>query len=381
MIDLAYKDIKHSLTKFVVTAIGVGMLFGIVLLMIGVYRGLIVDAKSLCEDIGANLWIVQENTLGPFGESSRIHDDLEYSLSSIDGIKSASAITFYNTQLPFNGKDLRVTMVGYDPFGAINPIKLDKLVEGRVLERDHFEIVVSKNLGLAIGDEVVLANDIYKVVGLVVSSVSNGGDPLVYVSLKDSQKIQFAYSNDTIRNDRARGIAKVETNIANAIIAKVKDGYDIQKVAQDIREWKHLSVYTNDEQIDILLKNVVEKSARQIGLFTAILILVSTIIIGLIIYTMTLEKIKSIAIMKLVGIPNFYIIKMIVKETLILGAIAFVCGSIFANLTYDKFPKKMLLELSDASMLFIVIMIASILASLVGVKKVLSANPASAIGG
>lgn len=381
MIDLAYKDIKHSLTKFVVTAIGVGMLFGIVLLMIGVYRGLIVDAKSLCEDIGADLWIVQENTLGPFGESSRLHDDLEDSLSSIEGIKSVSAMTFYSTQLPFGGKDLRVSMVGYDPFGSINPIKPNKLVEGRLLSRDRFEIVVSKNLGLKIGDEVLLANDIYRVVGLVVSSVSNGGDPLVYVSLKDSQKIQFAYSNDTIRNDRARGIDKADTHIANAIIAKIKDGYDIQKVAKEIREWKHLSVYTNDEQINILLKNVVEKSARQIGLFTAILILVSTIIIGLIIYTMTLEKIKSIAIMKLVGIPNFYIIKMIVKETLILGAIAFVCGSIFANLTYDKFPKKMVLELGDASMLFVVIMIASILASLVGVKKVLSANPASAIGG
>ena len=39
MIHLAKEDIKHSLGKFIVTAMGVGMLLGIVLIMMGVYRG------------------------------------------------------------------------------------------------------------------------------------------------------------------------------------------------------------------------------------------------------------------------------------------------------------------------------------------------------
>lgn len=381
MIDLAYRDIRHSATKFVVTALGVGMLFGIVLLMIGVYRGLIEDARSLCDDVGADLWVVQDNTLGPFGESSRIHSDLEQTLHSIEGIKEISALTLYSTQLPYNGQNLRVFLVGYDPFGSIVPIKDEKLIKGRVIERDRYEMVVSSALGIDLGSKIVMANDEYKVVGIVTSSVSSGGDPLVYVSLKDSQKIQFDYTNETIRNDRARGVLKQDTNIVNAVVATLREGYDDRVVADDIAKWKHLSVYTNDEQLEILLKNVVEKSARQIGLFTAILILVSTVIIGLIIYTMTLEKMKSIAIMKLVGIANYHIIKMIVKETLILGGIAFVCGSIFANLTYKNFPKKMVLELQDASMLFVVILVASVLASLIGVHKVLGANAQSAIGG
>ena len=70
MINLAYKDITHSLGKFLITAMGVGMLLGIVLIMMGVYRGMIVDAEVLLEDIGADLWIVQEETMGPFAQSS-----------------------------------------------------------------------------------------------------------------------------------------------------------------------------------------------------------------------------------------------------------------------------------------------------------------------
>jgi len=73
MIDLAKRDIEHTLGKFLVTAMGVGMLLGIVLIMIGVYRGMMVDAEILLDDISADLWIVQEDTLGPFAESSRVY--------------------------------------------------------------------------------------------------------------------------------------------------------------------------------------------------------------------------------------------------------------------------------------------------------------------
>lgn len=66
-------------------------------------------------------------------------------------------------------------------------------------------------------------------------------------------------------------------------------------------------------------------------MFTVILIIVSIVIIALIIYTVTLEKIKEISILKLIGIPNFSISKMIIQETMVLGILAFVSGSIFAH--------------------------------------------------
>ena len=106
MINLAIKDIKHSLVKFVVTAMGVGMLFGIVLIMIGVYRGMQVEAEVLLNDLKADLWIVQEDTLGPFAESSRVHRDLKDILFAINGIDKSEAITFQNIQLPKKIKKL-----------------------------------------------------------------------------------------------------------------------------------------------------------------------------------------------------------------------------------------------------------------------------------
>jgi len=203
----------------------------------------------------------------------------------------------------------------------------------------------------------------------------------VYVSLKDAQELQFSYSNNRIRTDRARGIQGTEAHMVNAVVARVRPGYSIDEVAKGIEKSLHKSVYTANQQRWILTKNVIQTAAKQIGMFTGILVIVSTIIIALIIYTMTLEKIKEIAIMKLVGIPNSMIVKMIAQETLLLGILAFIFANLFSHLIYSKFPKRVVLEIPDAWMLFGVVIVASLLASLAGIKKVISADPQAAIGG
>jgi len=194
MINLAQKDIKHSLAKFIVTSMGVGMLLGIVLIMIGVYRGMIIDAQVLLRDLDVDIWVVQQDTLGPFAESSRVHEDLKDTLRVIDGIDQTAALTFQNIQLPKKDQKIRVMAVGYDPFGAISAINPMRLVKGRALKKSHYEIVVSQKTGFGLGEKIALGRDIYTVVGITKGTVSSGGDPLVYISLKDAQNLQFLYS-------------------------------------------------------------------------------------------------------------------------------------------------------------------------------------------
>lgn len=382
MINLAAKDITHSLSKFIITAAGVGMLLGIVLIMLGVYRGMIHDATILIDDIGADIWVVQKDTLGPFAEPSRLHEDFKDTLRSLDGIDLSSAMTFQNLQLPHsNGKTTRVFAVGYDPLGKMTPLNPKRIIEGRALKHDHYEIVVSKKTGFVLHEKIPLGRDLYTVVGITDKTVSSGGDLLVYISLKDAQKLQFLYSNSRIRSDRARGMKGVDSHMVNAILATVKEGFTPQEVATQIERWKHKGVFTNEVQKEILTGNLIERASKQIGMFTVILLLVSIVIIGMIIYNMTVEKIKEIAVMKLIGIPNGLIIKMIVQETVLLGVLAFIAGVSFSHLIYTKFPKNVVLLNEDAIKLFIVIIIASLLASLFGAKKAIDADPTSAIGG
>ena len=381
MINLAYKDISHSLSKFIVTAISVGVLLGIVVIMIGVYRGLVYDATVFVDDIKADIWIVQEDTLGPFAQTSKVHEDLKDQISYQDGIKYAQAITFQTFQMENKYGDFKVMLVGYDPFGKIDIIDKKKLIQGRTLNKQHYEIVVSKKTNYKLGEYIELGRNRFKVVGITTDTVSNGGDYLIYTSLKDAEVLQFTYTNERIRSDENRGIEGSNPHLVNAIIAKAKDGHNLEVIVKTIEKTTNKKVFTSMQQKQLLLEKVVKKSSKQIGMFTVILIIVAIVIIALIIYTMTLEKIKEISILKLIGIPNFTISKMIIQETLVLGTLAFISGNIFAHLISDIFPKRILLVTNDAFGLFIIILISSVFASLFGIYKVIKTDPSEAIGG
>lgn len=378
MINLAQRDISHSLGKFITTALGVGMLIGVVLIMLGVYRGMVHDAMIVPDDIGPDLWVVQKDTLGPFAESSRLHEDLKYALRGFAGVEDVYPLTFQSLQIPQGIKPIRVYALGYESSSGLVPYRL---VEGRAISIPHNEIVADMKTGFALGDRIDLGRNTYRVVGLTKKAVSSGGDPMIYLGLNEAQELQFLFSNEQIRNDRVRGSSTAASGTVNAFGLKLRAGFDPQEVATDIRRWKHQSVYTQQEQSDILTKNLIERSAKQIGMFTVILLIVSTVIISLIIYTMTIGKMKEIAILKLIGASNFIITKMIAQQSMLLGLIAFIGGNVFAHSTADIFPKTIILFPSDAAKLFVVVVIVSILASLSGIRTALRVDPASAIGG
>ena len=81
----------------------------------------------------------------------------------------------------------------------------------------------------------------------------------------------------------------------------------------------HLAALTQEEQETVLSRSVIDRARRQIGLFTTLLLTVSTVIIGLIIYTMTIDKKKSIATLKLIGAPDRRIVGLIVQQALAWG--------------------------------------------------------------
>jgi len=116
-------------------------------------------------------------------------------------------------------------------------------------------------------------------------------------------------------------------------------------------------------------------------MFLVILAIVSAAIVAFIIYTLTMGKIREIAVLKLIGTRNRTIASMIVQQALGLGVIGFVVGKISATFWAPFFPKHVLLESGDALRGFFAIVIICILASAVAIWAALKVDPAEAIGG
>lgn len=102
MISLAGRDIMHGWPKFVLTGLGLGLLIGVTLTMAGVYRGMVDDANALLINSGADLWVVQRDTLGPYAESSSLRDDVYRGILGLPGVAQAANVTYLTMQVcPF----------------------------------------------------------------------------------------------------------------------------------------------------------------------------------------------------------------------------------------------------------------------------------------
>jgi putative ABC transport system permease protein len=397
MISLAGRDILHSWGKFVLTGLGLGLLIGVTFTMAGVYRGMVDDAKVLLNNSGADLWVVQKDTLGPYAESSSIPDDVYRGIRGLSGVAQAANVTYLTMQVRKGNTDVRAMVVGFEPGQPGEP---GYLVAGRRITRGHYEAVADVVTGFRVGDRIRIRRHDYTVVGLTRRMVSSGGDPMVFIPLKDAQEAQFLKDNDAIVNSRARtaenpalnrpgvpglldaiNASQTSNHNVNAVLVRVAEGRSAEAVAQDIRRWKHLQAYTRGQMEDILIAKLIATASKQIGMFLVILMIVSAAIVAFIIYTMTLGKIREIAVLKLIGTHNITISSMILQQALGLGLIGFVVGKIAATLWGPLFPKYVLLLPADAVRGFVIVMVVCVLASTLAIRAALKVDPATAIGG
>ncbi len=376
--NLAIRDIRHGLFRFVLTCFGLGLLMTVVLAMIGIYNGLVADALAVVKAPAADVWVVEAGTQGPFAEASAIPADTRDAVARMPGVAEAGAVTFQTIEAAHGGRTLRLYVIGFEPGRPGGP---QRIAEGRGFGTSHFELIADRKTGLVIGDRIRLGRKSFVVVGLVEAAMNSGGDPAVYMTLADALALQTALDPAAARVQVARGAEGTRPPTVAAVIARLEPGADVALLTATVRQWKHLSALSQAEQENLLLASVVDRARRQIGLFLAILLSVSAVVIALIIYTMTMEKLKQIATLKLIGAPDRTIIGLIVQQALILGASGLGIGLALILLVKDNFPRRVVLEPFNALVLTGIILVVCIVASGLGVRAAMKVDPATALGG
>ena len=396
--ELALKDIRRHLGKFLATIVGVAMLLAIVLVMNGIYQGNIRDGVWLIDNTATDLWVVERGRGGPFNEASRIPLDSYKSVAATPGVARASPLVLYSAQREIRGRDQSFTLVGYDIVsGAGGP---NGLVQGRNITAPHYEMVVDRKLGLQLGDRVPLGTDDYTVVGVTRGAVDSGGSPLIYMALADAQKVQFEQDQRAIDASRAASLQRLEragytgeqasrllpllssgTSSINAVLVTLAPGADGEAVARHIRDWLYLNVYTTTEERTLMLDGKLSKMSAVLGLFRTLLILVSIVIIALIVYVLTIEKIKSIATLKLIGAPNGLIVRLIMTQSMLLTLASFALAYLLRDLIAPGFPRTLAFVGQETAITFAVMLLGGVLASLMAVWHALRTPAQLALGG
>jgi len=403
--NLASRDIRHNIGRFSLTTLGVGVLLMIVMGMAGIYRGLVYEATLLVDTVGADLWIVQRATRGPFAEISRVPRSLVDRVAAVPGVEDARAFVYHTVQRERSGKPLRMAVLGLD--WPVDRGEWLPIVAGRPVAQNHFEMIADRSLGLRLGEELRLGKDTYRVVGLTKGMTDTGGNGFAFFTEQDARAVQFDQPGEAIRLERASRQARtgrvdlgqtepalieraggLVANIpvllpgqVSAVIARTAPGADQRAVLATINSWADVTAFTHQQQADLLVLGVVDKARRQLGLFRTLLVIVSALIMALILYTMTLDKLHDIALLKLIGAPNHTILGLILQQAVVMGAVGYVIAYGLGQVLFPYFPRQVQLTGDDLLRLGLVVLGISVVASFLGIWKALRVEPNTALMG
>ncbi len=397
--NLAIRDIKYNLGRFSLTAVGLGLLLMIVMGMGGIYKGIEEDATLLIDRLDSDLWIVQNQTRGPFAELSRLSPSVEDRAQTVPGVANARRFVTHTVQREHLGRPIRISIVGLSwPMDQGDWLPI---ISGRPLRQGHFEMVADRTLGLAIGQQVRLGKDIYRVVGVTANMISSGGDGLAFLTIADALAVQFDSVGEATRLERAARrnhaadtdfvlsqprmleradlpahmIPAIGSPVVSAILVNLKPSVDTEKVKSIIDGWADVTVYTAEEQRQLLLQGPVDRARRQIGLFRVLLVAISAIIMSLILYTMTLDKIHDIALLKLMGAKNRVITGLVLQEAFLLGGIAYILAYFIGKQLFPFFPRRVIVTTDMLVWLAFAVAVICVIGCSLGVRKAMGVNP------
>jgi putative ABC transport system permease protein len=428
--NLAIKDIRYHRFKFFTSVLGVGLLLMVVLTIGGIVRGVILDSATIIQETGADLWVVEKGKLGPFVENSRIPEDYYHAVEVIPGVAQASPLVlswqhvermprptplmrfmYMNTVITTKTmtepgwmdmpKDQQFVLIGYKPGRLGGP---PAIVAGRGIEADNYEIVADEKAGFQLGERVRLGYHDYTVVGLTRNMVGFTADPVLYTTLKEAQSVVIQPDPDLLRDRRrryelqtlprdkalvpllveplARQAATVadDTHIVNAIAVKLEPRASAEEVAREIARWKVLEVYTAPRQVHMQLMGSNRLLLFQMSLFRILLVLIAGIVIGLVIYTFTLDKIKEIAVLKLLGAQGWRIYGMILQQALFMGVLGTIIGGVLEQVSEPYFPRRVETTYGDIAQMLVAMTIIALLASLMAVRRAMKVDARSVLG-
>ena len=370
--NLALRDVRYNALRFLLTALGIGLLTAASMVMTGIYRGIVQDALLLVDHIGADLWVVQAGTRGPFTDASVIPASLRQRVEGVPGVALARSFQSISRRIRTEAGWRDVSLLGLsfpEDRGAWLP-----LIAGRQLAAGHHEVIADETTGLAVGDRFALAQETYTVVGTMRGMVESNGDPIIALPIGDLAAVKAHRSSEAVllaRAARANDAGGDNPGNVGAILATLRPDASADAVARLMRGWGDVAVLSNDEQRELVINGRLERLRKQILIFTTLLTIITAVVVSLIIYTMTLEKLHAIAMLKLIGARNRVIVGMIVQQAIVLAVLGMVLGSIVQRLVIPLFPRRIPVLADDVAMMAATVLATCLLGSAIGIWRAL----------
>ncbi|MCB0933768.1 MAG: glutamine ABC transporter permease [Mycobacterium sp.] len=344
MLKAALRDLQWRKRRFVIAIVGTGLVFAMTLVLTGLANGFRVEATRTVDSLGLDGFLVKTGATGPFlGSSAFPATKLQ-----VPGVEIAVPLVYGSASMPMDGSARSVNVFGAPERGPGMPA----MEKGRPPVEPH-EAAVSSTLRKAIGTTIEVGSRNLQVVGIVDDSTALAGQPNIFLTVSGAQKLLFS------------GQSLISSIGVKSMPERAPSGFKL---------------VNREGAIDDLLR-ALSGARKAMTLMAGLLWVVAALIVGSMIYMSALERTRDFAVFKAVGVPTGSILAGLAMQAVIVAVLAALLGGALSVLLGPLFPMRVDIPQIAFLLLPVVAVTIGVLASLAGLRRAVTVDPALAFGG
>lgn len=360
MFFIALKNLLQEKTKLAISVGGVAFSVILILVLLGLYLGWQRQMTKFLGNIQTDFWVGQKGSRDLSHSISILSSVLGQPMSEIASVDQITPFIGRQISFEMDGKDVRLFLVGLDKEEVV---KAYEIIEGKSYP-ENGEIIVDTSFASAkkkkIGDILTINNH-----DLRISGISSGGNLLIYsYALVNIEEIRAVLDFENLTNFYL--IQSANPNLAKT---NIENNFpDLEVIAKEDFLQNNASIIS-DTFLPI------------IGVLLTIAVIVGLSVIGLTIFTATIEKAREYGVLKAIGVTNGQLYQIALVQSLIFGVIGFIVGILLMPVIVKiavLFTSGFIYEvgLREIVGVLIVVLVMSVVASIIPLKRLTSIDPA-----
>ena len=309
--QLARRNLFQDKTRLALSVGGVALAVMLILVLNGFLTGMNRQITSYLDRSPGSLIVAQKGVGNLLGATSLLPPSAASEVEVVDGVDKVVPILSQFVILDLHGKKQPAYMIGYEPEQGGGPWEIG---EGREPATDTemvFDGVLARRHNLRIGDTFEIMGQDFTIVGLSAGTTS------------------WMTSFFFIRTSAAEKLLRAP-GATSFLLVTPTEGVAPEDLRGRLNDLSGVNALTKGEMAANDLKLFAKIFSAPLRLMVAIAFLVGTMVVGLVIYTATVERQREYGVLKAIGAPNRILYRVVVTQALVAALAGALLGVLLA---------------------------------------------------
>jgi putative ABC transport system permease protein len=310
--SLARRNLFQDKTRLALSIGGVALAVTLILILKGFLAGMNRQITSYLDHSPGTIVVAEEDVVNLLGAVSLIPDGTAQRAENVRGVDNVIPILSQFIILDLHEKKQPAYMIGYDPREGGGPWQLISGREPNSKQEIVFDRVLADRHGLKIGDQIEVMGRDFTIVGLSGDTTS-WMTSFFFVRKKDAEQLLLI------------------PGATSFLLLTTKKNANIEQIIQGLNRFSDVNALPKEEMAANDLMLFAKVFSVPLKLMVAIAFLVGSIIVGLIIYTVTVERQREYGVMKAIGARGYFLYQVVLIQALVTSITGAALGILLAN--------------------------------------------------